>query len=156
MTSSIGFFGDESSLLHWLERVFNRCSINNAQLAIMICWGLWQNQNGMVWRGKLAGVHQLLNSAGHFLYKLAGVHQLLNSAGHFLYQWHTARKHQFLVSQSSNAGHGAVCWETPPRGRLKCNVDATVFDSRGQIGLGSVIRDSTGAFVAARCRCIRG
>ena len=69
MTSSIGFFGDESSLLHWLEGVFNRCSIDNTQVAVMICWGIWQNQNAMVWRGKSNGVQQLLNSAGHFLYQ---------------------------------------------------------------------------------------
>ncbi|XP_024042737.1 uncharacterized protein LOC127899877 [Citrus sinensis] len=61
-----------------------------------------------------------------------------------------------MVWRGKSIGHDAVCWETPLGGRLKCNVDAAVFDSRGQIGLGSVIRDSTGAFVAARCRCICG
>ncbi|XP_015386530.1 uncharacterized protein LOC107177355 [Citrus sinensis] len=41
-------------------------------------------------------------------------------------------------------------------GRLKCNVDAAMFASRGYIGLGSVIRDSNGAFVATRCCSILG
>ena len=136
MTSSIGFFGDGSNLLHWLEGLFNTYSIDQTQLAITIYWSLWQNRNAMVWSGKTT--------------------QLLNSARHFLFQWQTVRKHQFLVSQPSNAGHGEVCWETPLVGRLKCNVDAAMFDSRGQIGLGSVIRDSKGAFMAARCRCILG
>ncbi|KAH9750457.1 reverse transcriptase domain-containing protein [Citrus sinensis] len=139
MTSSIGFFGDGSNLLLWLEALFNRYSLEQTQLAVMICWSLWQNRNAMVWRGKTSGVQQLLNSAGHFLF-----------------QWQSVRKHQFLFSQPSPIGHGAICWEPPLAGRLKCNVDAAMFASRGYIGLGNVIRDSNGAFVAARCCSIPG
>ncbi|KAH9792028.1 putative reverse transcriptase/RNA-dependent DNA polymerase [Citrus sinensis] len=139
MTSSIGFFGGGSNLLHWLEVLFNRYSLDQTHLAVMICWSFWQNRNAMVWRGKTSGVQQLLNSAGHFLF-----------------QWQSVRKNQFLSSQPSTVGHGAICWEPPQAGRLKCNVDATMFASRGYIGLGSIIRDSNGAFVAARCCSILG
>ena len=107
------------------------------KFVVMICWSLLQNRNAMVWSGKTSSVQQLLNFVGHFLY-----------------QWQTVKKNQFLISQPSTAGRGAVCWKTPLVGRLKCNVDAAMFDSRGHIGLGSVIQDSKGAFVATRCCCI--
>ncbi|KAH9670971.1 reverse transcriptase domain-containing protein [Citrus sinensis] len=47
--------------------------------------------------------------------------------------------------------HGAVSWEKPEFGWVKCNVDAAVFASQGRIGLGCVIRNSEGEFLAARC-----
>ena len=81
MTSSIVFFGDGSNLLLWLEALFNRYSLEQTQLALMICWSLWQNRNAMVWRGKTSGVQQLLNSTSHFLF-----------------QWQFVMKHQFLFS----------------------------------------------------------
>lgn len=37
MTSSIGFFGGGSNLLHWLEVLFNKYNLDQTHLAVMIC-----------------------------------------------------------------------------------------------------------------------
>ena len=40
-------------------------------------------------------------------------------------------------------------WSRPPDGWLKCSVDARVFHACGMIGLGAVLHDFHGSFVAA-------
>lgn len=57
---------------------------------------------------------------------------------------------------SSDPGAGAIAWSPPRVGWLKCNTDAAVFTDEGRVGLGSVIRDESGKFVAALCCNIRG
>lgn len=41
-------------------------------------------------------------------------------------------------------------WIKPPSGWLKCNTDAGAFFSSGSFGSRAVIRDSPGAFLAAK------
>lgn len=50
----------------------------------------------------------------------------------------------------------SVCWERPPAGWLKCNVDAGTFDSRGMVSFGGVLRSSDGTFVAEKCARFAG
>lgn len=57
---------------------------------------------------------------------------------------------------SSDPGAGAIAWSPPRVGWLKCNTDAAVFADERRVGLGSVIRDESGKFVAALCCNIRG
>lgn len=45
--------------------------------------------------------------------------------------------------------NGAVCWERPHVGWVKCNVDAVVFSSQSKISFGCVVRNSDGTFLAA-------
>ncbi|KAL5762184.1 hypothetical protein ACOSP7_018448 [Xanthoceras sorbifolium] len=42
-----------------------------------------------------------------------------------------------------------VCWNPPPKGCLKLNVDAAINKCAGKIGLGVVVRDYTGSLVFA-------
>ena len=61
---------------------------------------------------------------------------------------------------ANDDGHGlvlgALCWEKPKFGWVKCNVDAVVFASQGKIGFGCVLRSSEGCFLAARCAGMAG
>ncbi|KAH9724860.1 putative reverse transcriptase/RNA-dependent DNA polymerase [Citrus sinensis] len=67
------------------------------------------------------------------------------------------RKQLFLADVNAvNGNHGAVCWEKPCFGWLKCNVDAAIFKAQGKFGVGCVIRNSGGEFVTARCECFLG
>ncbi|XP_019198431.1 PREDICTED: uncharacterized protein LOC109192314 [Ipomoea nil] len=45
-------------------------------------------------------------------------------------------------------------WNPPPRGSLKCNVDAATFSCGA--GFGAVLRDHTGRFVAAKSSHVEG
>ncbi|XP_024038311.1 uncharacterized protein LOC112097351 [Citrus clementina] len=66
---------------------------------------------------------------------------LVNAAGRYLFQWQEARKRIFTIVELVQLGHGLVCWSKPP-------MDSFSF--------GGVIRDSRGAFVAAKCQCFPG
>jgi hypothetical protein len=45
---------------------------------------------------------------------------------------------------------GTVVWQPPPANSVKINWDAVVDHKRGRIGLGCVVRDSGGSFLARR------
>ncbi|KAH9684791.1 rnase h domain-containing protein [Citrus sinensis] len=76
---------------------------------------------------------------------------------HFLYQWQTAKQQRFDINDDAHRlVHGALCWEKPKFGWVKCNVDAVVFASQGKIGFGCVIRNSEGCFLAASCAGMAG
>ena len=51
---------------------------------------------------------------------------------------------------------GDVAWTKPPRGRIKANVDAAIFKTQWSIGVGCVIRDSSGNMVMAGSKNIMG
>ncbi|KAH9777775.1 RNase H domain-containing protein [Citrus sinensis] len=134
-SSPVGFVGSCTSFLTWLEHIFTRCSEDDCNIAMMICWRIWIHRNDKIWNQKNGSVQQVLNSAGQLLY-----------------QWQAAKKQLYFVDAGvQQLAHGAVSWEKPEFGWVKCNVDAAVFASQGRIELGCVIRNSDGGFVAARC-----
>ena len=45
-------------------------------------------------------------------------------------------------------------WERPVDGMLKLNVDAALFLAKGLVGVGCVLRDSTGSFIAAKATTV--
>ncbi|XP_015382113.1 uncharacterized protein LOC107175236 [Citrus sinensis] len=134
-SSPVGFVGTCTSFLGWLEHIFTRCSEDDCNIAMMICWPIWIHGNDKIWNQKNGSVQQVLNSAGQFLY-----------------QWQATKKQLYYVdAEVHKLAHGAVSWEKPEFGWVKCNVEAAVFASQGRIGLGCVIRNSDGGFFAARC-----
>ncbi|XP_074344569.1 uncharacterized protein LOC141683717 [Apium graveolens] len=66
------------------------------------------------------------------------------------------RKAQGAANEGGcQVGTAATRWSKPPAELKKINVDAALF-SDGSIGLGSVIRDSIGQFLRARCGRVNG
>ncbi|KAH9683148.1 reverse transcriptase domain-containing protein [Citrus sinensis] len=140
ISSAVGALGHYTSFLGWLEFIFTMYNKENCQLAAMICWRIWIHRNDFVWNQR----------------RSSGL-QVLNSAGRMLFQWQSA-KNQLLWADVAavNGNHGAVCWEKPCDGWLKCNVDAAIFKAHGKFSIGCVIRNSYGDFVTARCKCFPG
>ncbi|KAH9687401.1 Nicastrin [Citrus sinensis] len=125
ISSDVGVLGHYSSFLDWQELIFSTYSRENCQLAAMVCWRIWIHRNDRLWNHR--------NSSAL---------QVLNSAGRFLFQWQNARKQPFLADVDAVKGnHGAVCWEKPCFGWLKCNVDAAIFKAQGKFSVGCVIRE---------------
>ncbi|KAH9708700.1 reverse transcriptase domain-containing protein [Citrus sinensis] len=139
LLSPIGFEGGCMYFGDWLARVFARCSSDDCDLAAMICWSLWLNRNSKVWQNKNGRLSSVLNLAGQVLF-----------------QWRSVRKLQLFDNTFVSDSHGAVCWQRPSVGWLKCNVDAATFSSSGKISHGVVIRNSEGVFIAARSDCFIG
>ncbi|KAH9734279.1 putative reverse transcriptase/RNA-dependent DNA polymerase [Citrus sinensis] len=137
--SKVGFFGIYSSFKDWLQALFRNCTNEQCWIAVMVCWKLWCNRNNLVWQGKCDTAKQIVNAAGNLLF-----------------QWQSAKSSVISNQVSSDPCVGAVAWSPPRVGWLKCNTDAAVFANEGRVGLGSVIRDESGKFVAALCCNIRG
>lgn len=105
----------------------------------MVCWKLWCNMNNLVWQGKCDTANQIVNAAGNLLF-----------------QWQSAKSYVLFTQVSSDPGAGAIAW-SPPRGAgLIVTLMLQCLLILGRVGLGSVIRDESGRFVAALCCNIRG
>ncbi|XP_052297216.1 uncharacterized protein LOC127902349 [Citrus sinensis] len=82
--------------------------------------------------------------------------QIVNAAGNLLFQWQSAKSYVLFTQVSSDPGAGAIAW-SPPRGAgLIVTLMLQCLLILGRVGLGSVIRDESGRFVAALCCNIRG
>ncbi|XVF61159.1 hypothetical protein PTKIN_Ptkin08bG0107200 [Pterospermum kingtungense] len=58
-------------------------------------------------------------------------------------------------SNDGQPSDGNVVWKRLDQGALKCNVEAVVFKNVGKFGLGYVIRNSEGGFVAVKAMRLR-
>ncbi|KAH9724792.1 putative reverse transcriptase/RNA-dependent DNA polymerase [Citrus sinensis] len=139
--SSLGLGGSCFSFVEWIEEIFTHCRKEDCKLVVMVCWWLWLNRNDKVWNGHSSSARSLVNVAGHYLFS-----------------WQEAKRKNFITveEEQEQLGHGSVCWGKPPQGWLKCNVDAGVFSSQSRYSFGGVIRDSGGAFIAAKCQRFPG
>lgn len=118
----MGFVGHCSSFLDWLDHIFTRCNKDECNIVVMLCWRIWINRNDRVWNNKASSAYQVLNSAGQLLY-----------------QWQVAKKKLYYVNDDvPRQVYGALYWDKPKFGWVKCNVDAVVFASQGKIGFGCV------------------
>ncbi|CAI9777924.1 unnamed protein product [Fraxinus pennsylvanica] len=73
----------------------------------------------------------------------------------FLHQWREA--HQPATTPNRNPQTlDFVQWHPPVAGSLKINIDAAIFENQERAGLGLVIRDDRGSFIAAKVIPVRG
>ena len=64
--------------------------------------------------------------------------------------WNAKDVHESLASQVVN------CWKAPPDNFFKANANAALDITRGVIGLGIVIRDNNGNFLAGKTEARNG
>lgn len=118
------------TFLEWMESNFLKFSDSKLCLLISVCWKIWEARNEKLWN-----------------HTIVLAHAVLGGAQAFLYQW-------LEVNCSANlpipATDQFIKWEKPPDGLLKINVDAALDIPSRKAGIGLVIRNSTGNFIAAR------
>lgn len=68
----------------------------------------------------------------------------------FLSYWFDARLSN-LNSGNDIMSESFATWQRPFPPDLKCNVDGVISQHGQRVGMGCVVRDLDGAFVAARC-----
>nr|GMD68320.1 uncharacterized protein LOC109192125 [Ipomoea batatas] len=90
-------------------------------------WLVWNARNDAVWKGKFLRVDDLLR-------QVESLRDL----------WVSDYSRDVVVTA---VALGATSWSPLPIHRLKCNVDATLFEDG--VGYGLVVRSHTGAFVSA-------
>jgi hypothetical protein len=104
------------------------------KVAILL-WFAWQNRNNKVWHDSSIQAQQIGTQASSYWQQWAAVHGLLID--------------QQQPAHGATAAAPATCWQQPPPGYFKCNVDASFYNMAGATGWGWVIRDSRGYFKLA-------
>lgn len=84
----------------------------------MICWGLWNRRSNWIWE-----------RTNRFTF---GVKAL---ALNLLQDWREVQENDMRTNMQCEVG--VRVWSAPPRGWLKANVDAAIFQD-GMIGVGCI------------------
>lgn len=119
-----------------IMKIFETATRDQCVLLGMVCWALWNRRNKWVWE-----------KANGFAFGVRA------SAINLLQDWKEAPTRERQATNQVDAGFRV--WTRPSVGWSKMNVDAAVFQD-GSTGIGSVLRDSDGQFIHARCRRIHG
>ena len=101
----------------------------SVERTITICWGIWKNRNEVKHGGK--------GRTGRAVVRCALM---------LLDEYQSASESPEVIQDRTPM---TVRWSPPQQEYYKVNVDGAVFTKRKQIGIGVVIRDSTGEVVAA-------
>ncbi|XP_031106785.1 uncharacterized protein LOC116011363 [Ipomoea triloba] len=103
---------------------------------VMLCWGLWGSRNNKVWNGNAFDCNAVIHSSLTFLTN-----------------WKAAYD-PMLTTQGS--GGRLLKWKAPSPDRLKMNTDIAMDIHHNIMGLGWVLRDHHGMFLAAKAMQISG
>ncbi|XP_019150955.1 PREDICTED: uncharacterized protein LOC109147752 [Ipomoea nil] len=111
----------------------------NAEVAVQLAaifWVVWETRNAVVWSNMVPSAEGMKSQVHALRLVWKGAYASERTRG--------------------TDGVAAQQWNPPPRGSLKCNIDAAVLP--GGVGYGAVVRDHVGSFVAAKsgrlsCEC---
>ncbi|KAL2492621.1 RNase H domain-containing protein [Abeliophyllum distichum] len=125
--------------MYWIHDKKGAYSVKSGyQLLIVDSFAIWINHNETVWKAKSFTVRKVVNSAKNFLQQWRDTNQPLPHT--------TTSSHRPEIDR----------WNPPPMDSFKLNTDAAIFEDQGKTGLGLVIRDDLGSFVAARVVPVQG
>ncbi|KAL9451066.1 hypothetical protein AB3S75_012752 [Citrus x aurantiifolia] len=114
-----------------IQAMSSRISDNEAELMLVYCWVIWSIRNKFIFEGKLTDSRIAAVRAESALKAFQRVRT--SGAG--------------MVAKGGRAIQQR--WQPPPQNVLKLNADAAVNRLNQQSGLGVVIRDAEGQFLAA-------
>lgn len=106
-----------------------------AQSFGIILWQIWKQRNLKLWENKFDTPSRALFLADTLCADFDAAHH--------------KEHNQHLISRCDN-------WHKPPMDTLKVNVDAALFEDSIEMGLGMVLRDGNGQFLAARTIMVPG
>nr|GMD06259.1 uncharacterized protein LOC109186235 [Ipomoea batatas] len=121
-----------------LPQLINHCLCDSdGSMAILMAsklWVIWSVRNDRLWNDKVWQVGEIEQNVRSLV---ASWQQVYSSPSSLLRN----------ITATPLPGDSLTVWVPPPVGMVKCNVDAALFDDIS--GLGAVIRDHAGHFVAA-------
>lgn len=127
------------SFAGWLFKFFQVATALQRGKTAMILWGIWRRRNNLAWNG-------VANSA----------RVTVTSALDFLCSWAEARNLNLSSSNPSPRLEELVHWKKPLAPFVKCNVDAAIFQWENAMGVGIIVRDADGHFVACKSMKLDG
>ena len=117
----------------WVSNLITHQYTEELCLAFMVCWALWSHLNNIVWRNQRWTTYQLLSFAGKTLTK-----------------WRQAQQCKVMTQKSLEMPNSMpIRWNKPPYNWTKLHVDAAIFNNGSSTGLGCILCDHEGTFLAA-------
>nr|GMD12674.1 uncharacterized protein LOC109155154 [Ipomoea batatas] len=118
-----------TGFIDWLSFIMNHLDQTSLSLVLVICWKLWTARNHKLWNNQTSNAKQIVEESTAFLDAWKKVHASVP-----------------VIPTDKNTAH----WEKPPLGVLKLNVDAAFNKDSNCMGMGFILRNHEGAFVAAK------
>ncbi|XP_031095050.1 uncharacterized protein LOC115999334 [Ipomoea triloba] len=125
------------SLANWLDKMMDVLSVHMLEKVVMVCWGLWENKNAMLWSNQCRDSTTLVQ---HVLF-YAQTWQNLNAT---------------VNDTSASHMQRDSCWQPPPTGYYNMNIDVSMDINRRCMGFGWVIRDDYGKIVGVLMSRVSG
>ncbi|KAK9092687.1 hypothetical protein Syun_027598 [Stephania yunnanensis] len=57
------------------------------------------------------------------------------------------REKACVICTGVSSNEGRVAWQRPEEGFVKCNIDATIWENEGMMGIRAIIRDENGVMI---------
>jgi ribonuclease HI len=124
--------------LQVVEGLFNKCELEELIQFATLARRMWLRRNEVVHGGALTHPHIVMQQTMKAIQEYALAQEKVEEIAPL------------------SGGQVVNCWLAPEQGWCKGNWDAAVDGRTGHMGLGAVIRDSTGTVLAARCEIRRG
>ncbi|XVE69662.1 hypothetical protein DITRI_Ditri10aG0008600 [Diplodiscus trichospermus] len=99
----------------------------------MILWSLRRNRNDKLW----SNISNRIRTVTHLAINLLG-------------NWLNARNRDQIRFSSPRMPGSCNRWRKPDPPMLKCNLDAALIQQANSTGLGFILRDASGSFVACK------
>ncbi|CAN1332541.1 Putative ribonuclease H protein At1g65750 [Linum perenne] len=121
---------DAESMRDWLFKLVSGEDNGKIAQVIAIMGAIWRERNNRVWNDLSSEPFAVVREG------LEGLHN-----------WERAK-----VTVNNASIRSLVCdrWHPPPEGKLKCNIDAALFQEAGRWGMGAVLRDTSGNLLQYR------
>ncbi|XP_031099793.1 uncharacterized protein LOC116003991 [Ipomoea triloba] len=114
--------------LDWFNDCVSRLKSDSLALMATVCWKVWDARNKLVWQNQRSHPSHIVDEAVVFLDAWRTIH---NTNG------------------EENVTTTVHTWKRPHFGKLKLNVDAAFDATKKRTGLGCILRDEEGKFIAA-------
>jgi hypothetical protein len=124
---------DEMDFIYVLEKLMDRLDGDQMMLVVTVARQIWFRRNSIVFGGEMVDPGQVVRRAKDQVEA-----------------WCSATQRPVISSEVS-ALPVAITWARPPEGYVKVNWDASVNKHHNKMGVGVVVRDSTGAVLAMLC-----
>nr|XP_025886114.1 uncharacterized protein LOC112941177 [Solanum lycopersicum] len=115
----------------WFEEQRKSNAKMKMEEAVMILWSLWEARNNLCWNNKQSAPAATLYSAKKELK-----------------EWRSANSGAEMTVVA--ATKMVAKWEQPLLNTIKCNIDASYEINTGLAGIGMVLRDHLGQFIARK------